>query len=228
MVDVPKENGAPAPSAAKTLGAAILAKGREYVVGVLITACIGGFAAGWYAFKGVVGTYTDNVVVNAVAADLAKTNSTLAVPIKNLFAHDHDFDVGELNSGHFVLTPTNPTYLLPIYFPQGSKGTLVVLLSGTISSRSYVALLSPDGGRNDIDITESIFPLKDVFDAPRPEGSLSSPRFRRERSQHFDDLRSLTFQLEGPDAVNPPPNSSPNIEVTYVTLISPTIKLDHH
>jgi hypothetical protein len=228
MVDAPKENGAPSASAVKFGAASILAKAREYVVGVVIVACAGGFVAGWYAFEGAVGSYTKRLVVQAVAEDLTKVNdSTLALPIKNIFAHDRDFDVGELNSGHFVLTPTSQSYLLPIYFPHGSTGTLVVLLTGTIiPKRSYVTLLSDDGKRSDIDRTESLFPLKDAFDSPRPEGTLTFPKeLPRERLHHFDDLRTLTFQLEGSDVSS---SSSPSIEVTYVTLVSPTIKLDRH
>ena len=136
-------------------------------------------------------------------------------------------EVGELNSGHFVLTPANPSFLLVVYFPKGSKGTLAVSLNGDVSRRSYVVLGFPQGSSVKLDAAERVIDLKDFFLA-RPEGSLNLEHRVFVQPKQLRELQVLTFQLEGVDAMTKSvTDNSPSIDVTYVALVSPTITLEH-
>ena len=186
--------------------------------------------ATWYKSEGALTTYLSGYVLSAVIEDLNKAEkSTLAKPITAVLARERAFEVGELNSGHFVLNPTNQAYSLVMYFPPESDGTLGVRLIGNVSSPNQVVLGFPEGGTKNIGTNgEQLINLTKFFSLPAPEGTLLSlDDGVFVRPKQFKDLRVITFQFLGPDVDKPPPNGpAPTIDVTYVALISPPIKLE--
>ncbi len=220
----------------KTFGQ-VIAKGREYLIGLVITAVAGGIYASWVFFKDEIKTYLREEVVQAVAEDLKRAavaedlkaaQSKLAVPILTLLARDRASDVGELNSGHFVLTPSNPTYSAVIYFPNGSEGKVVVSLDGDISRKSYLTVQLPTK-----EAAERIYNSEGVIEITSKNetsnvSSLAKPQIVLLRAPELKNLQVLTFQYAGPDIDKPPPDKIPSLEVFYTVLISPTIKYYHH
>lgn len=228
--DHPEKSGTKASPSSSSFFQQILAKAREYIVTLVVTAIVAGIAAAWYKSEGALTTYLSGYVLSAVIEDLNKAEkSTLAKPITAVLARERAFEVGELNSGHFVLNPTNQAYSLVMYFPPESDGTLGVRLIGNVSSPNQVVLGFPEGGTKNIGTNgEQLINLTKFFSLPAPEGTLLSlDDGVFVRPKQFKDLRVITFQFLGPDVDKPPPNGpAPTIDVTYVALISPPIKLE--
>jgi hypothetical protein len=229
----PGDKAAKITSPVPNIGRSILAKARDYLIGLIITASAAGFIAAWYAFEGVTKTYIDNRIVDAVAEDLKKAaggkvlekeRSTLAVPILTLLALDRAYEVGELNSGHFVLTPANPTYTTVVYYPNGSAGKLILSLDGDLSRKSYLAVSFPETDAVKVYDSEVVIVLGKKIESSNSEGVVTQSIYPL-RQAEFKNLRPLTFQFVGSDVdKDKQPDQPPQLNVNYTVLISPTIK----
>jgi hypothetical protein len=208
----------------------LLVKGREYVIGAVITVVGGVVLAALYSTQASIERHVKQFAVEAVAEDLKATNSVLAGPLAALSSNDRVSEVGELNSGHFVLSPENRTYSVALYFPPGYKGTLAVKLSGDFSpTQSYVVLGFPEGDTVKIASEENLIKLTDYFQLSKPSG-MTLGDLLLVRAAWYKQLQVITFQLEGPVFWTPNPSDrravGPNIEVTYLARISPAIKVE--
>jgi hypothetical protein len=134
-------------------------------------------------------------------------------------------DVGALSTGHFSLTPHNRQYTLYLYCPQRHTGKVFVQIEGSTDTR-YVEFLNQNGKKDKIEQGSSL-----SIENPGEDHTLEHQGIdvHINKQAQMKDVMAVTFQLSGPDADDPTKQDdlTNKIEVSYVALISPTIRLEN-
>jgi hypothetical protein len=182
-------------------------------------AIVGGLL--WAGSTSIVRTF----IVETVVTELGQKNDRLSAPLAQVMKDLRATEVGALNVGNFKLTPTNNSYTLFLYFPDNYSGQLALRIAGYASDEKWVEV-QPDGQKAfPINSTDPIYKLQDYL---TPLSELQKNRFNDFTFVPgiMQDLRSLTFQLSGPNVTQGSPKFDPTatITVTYVALIQPVIQ----
>jgi hypothetical protein len=184
-----------------------------------------GFWASWDILK----SSAKDFIVQATVEELDKENNRFLIPIKKTVERLRSSELGALNVGNFTLTPSSPSYSLPLYFPQDKEGQLSILLSGDlVPNRSYVVLVLPNGEKLKIETAERTFDLaKYLKIGAKPDAEVMDSLIYKPDSLRA--LRTLTFQLAGRDTDLKLASASAQpeiaISVHYVALITPPISI---
>lgn len=200
------------------------------VLAVIVTAVTTVTLASW----GYLQKWTKDFIVEATVLELNKENNRLLEPIKKTIERLRSSEIGALNVGNFVLTTSNPQYLLPIYIPSDHVGQLSIMLTGDLMPKeSYVVLMLPNGKKFTIDKAEVTIDLAAYMrmeSSPEPDEQESLVL----RPGYLKGLRTLTFQLAGSAAQAKPsggdlPQQAAKAEraihVRYLALVSPSISM---
>lgn len=182
-------------------------------------------------------------VIQTTIDELQREKSRFFDPVKLTVERLRQSEIGALNVGSFTLTPASPAYTLPIYFPNGHAGQLSVMLHGNlVPKRSYVVLVLPNGKLQKIESPEVTIDLANYLRiAAGADAEVRDDLIQR--SAHLKGLRTLTFQLSGPETesemfqvASTPGQPSPGrpatsslsqlgIHVQYVAFVAPAIHM---
>jgi hypothetical protein len=167
-------------------------------------------------------------IIETTALELAAENNRLVPAITKTIQALRKSEVGSLVAGNFVLTPSNPSYTLYIYFPDGYSGKLHYKISGVIiPNRRYVALVT----------AKELVPISNIQDwydlskltkeAPTSQASLNDELFKDDSRNFLKGLRAITFQLQGPDSdlIQQASPIESTVGISYVSFIAPAIHM---
>jgi len=207
--------------------------GKKLLNGGLIAVVTAALALAWSSIEERVQAY----IVKTTADNLVKDNGELPTALKAALTNIRQSDVGALTVGSFLLNASNRSFTLYVYFPEGYKGKIIYTLKGDIvPKKRYVVLAAPNSKPIPLKLEEGAIVLEKYFQPPTGQAALLHDVFDDSPTRKLQTgLRPITFQLEGSDT-DPAAHSdsasnsaqlgqSAEIEISYVVMITPTIKL---
>jgi hypothetical protein len=220
-----KPDKAQAPAGSKVL--ALLSKNITAVIGSGIgAALLFVFWTTWENYE----IRLKNFIIQTTVEEMNKENNRLTSALSKAMGALRKSEVGALHAGNFVLTPTNRSYRLYIYFPDGYSGVLHYKITGDIiPKRRYIALQGPKSQAIPIsDMQGSLDLAKYLQFTASEQAQINEELFNK--TDFVKGLRAITFQLEGSDSdiselAAQTPLSNPGFEVSYVSFIAPAIQM---
>lgn len=206
---------------------------KKLLNGGLLAIATAALALAWTSIEARVQAY----IVKTTADNLVKDSGELPAALKTALTNIRQSDVGALTVGNFLLNAANRSFTLYVYFPEGYKGKIIYTLKGDIvPKKRYVVLAAPNSKPIPLKLEEGAIVLEKYFQPPTGQAALLHDVFDDSPTRKLQTgLRPITFQLEGSDtdtparadaaASSPQLGQSAEIEISYVVLITPTIKL---
>ncbi len=186
-------------------------------------------------------------IVTTVVEESSKDSGVLPETLRDMVRRVRQSEASAVSAGNFILTPSNRSFTLYIYFPEGYKGKFYYALRGDlVPKRRYVVLAPPTSRPIPLDHEESSIILEKYFQPSTGQAAVIADVFEQNKSsvRLQNSLRSITFQLEGAETdeqAPPTPATSPGlasatpkegqgnpvaIEVSYAVLVAPATPTD--
>jgi len=176
-----------------------------------------------------------------VTSDLLKDNGELDKAFKEKLGKLRKSEAGVVNVGSFSLTPTNRSYTMAIYYPAKYTGKIFYQIKGNIvPDCRYVVLATPSGKAIKL-APDSFINLEHYFGAANEQAQFAGILERpRESNALQNNIKAITFQLDGPGLVASPVSSgfgrkpcepmkddelTSIVEISYVSLVAPFIQM---
>jgi hypothetical protein len=179
-------------------------------------------------------------VTNTVIEESTKEDSPLSDTFKKLVRRERQSEALVASAGNFTLTPTNRSFTLYIYFPQGCKGKFYYAIKGDlVPKKRYVVLAPPSSKPIPLVQAESSIILEKYFQPSTGQSAVFEDVFEQSKSEGGlqKNLHSITFQLEGIDTDEDVPSTlagstsrsqlqeaKSSIEISYAALITPALQ----
>lgn len=187
-------------------------------------------------------TRVKNFIIAAVAEKMLKEDEDdFSKAFKTAVARVRKSEAGSISVGSFLLTPTNRSFTLYVYFPDGYNGKIFYSLKGDlIPEKRYVVLATPEKKPEPLILSEDAIILERYFRATSAQAAMINDYLERGSSKGplKSGLRPITFQLEGADTDEQPTerakpeitrhnnSSAVAIEISYVTFVAPAIRMN--
>jgi len=178
-------------------------------------------------------------IVAAVTEEMLKDGEgDFSNAFNKAVARVRKLEAGSIAVGSFFLTPTNRSFTLYIYFPDGYTGKMFYSLKGDIvPKKRYVVLASPEKKPEPLVLSEDAIILEKYFKATSAQAAMIDDFLERGSTKGplKGSLRPITFQLEGTDTdqqtglrleLASHDASNGAIEVSYVTFVAPAIRMN--
>jgi hypothetical protein len=214
----------------------LLGNVRTYVIAAIVAGILGVASYLIHAADSQIKNYLAAAVSEKLNDEITKKKQTkeegpLYSAISKAVGNMREFEVGGLNAGRFVLSPSNPTYQLTVYTPEKDYIAKLYYQVKDINPNCQLVELAFAGQQSELPMDEHSLDLNRFFEVASAQARQNADFVDRGTAsrQIKNNLHVITFQLKGHgvalQANDLCAHILQQIDITYATLVAPTIHI---